>query len=144
MVAPLHIGLDGISFSYPGGHRVLTDIAFAVPSGSVTGLIGENGAGKSTLLGVISGELHPDAGTLVTPPLTGFIAQETSLPFTEPASSLIDAAVDALFAPRPFVRLELVDGSESTTMILGDHLRVERSGNLMGDLKATMGAGILG
>ena len=42
MVAPLHIGLDGISFSYPGGHRVLTDIAFAVPSGSVTGLIGEN------------------------------------------------------------------------------------------------------
>ena len=89
MVAPLHIGLDGISFSYPGGHRVLTDIAFAVPSGSVTGLIGENGAGKSTLLGVISGELHPDAGTLVTPPLTGFIAQETSLPFTEPALSLI-------------------------------------------------------
>ena len=42
------------------------------------------------------------------------------------------------------VYLELVDGSESTTMILGDHLRVERSGNLMGDLKATMGAGILG
>ena len=96
MVAPLHIGLDGISFSYPGGHRVLTDISFAVPSGSVTGLIGENGAGKSTLLGVISGELHPDAGTLVTPPLTGFIAQETSLPFTEPASSLIDAAVNEL------------------------------------------------
>ncbi|MCT1613055.1 ABC-F family ATP-binding cassette domain-containing protein [Corynebacterium sanguinis] len=96
MVAPLHIGLDGISFSYPGGHRVLTDISFAVPSGSVTGLIGENGAGKSTLLGVISGELHPDAGTLVTPPLTGFIAQETSLPFTEPASSLIDAAVHEL------------------------------------------------
>lgn len=96
MVAPLHIGLDGISFSYPGGHRVLTDISFAVPSGSVTGLIGENGAGKSTLLGVISGELTPDAGTLITPPVTGFIAQETSLPFTEPASMLIDAAVDEL------------------------------------------------
>ena len=96
MVAPLHIGLDGISFSYPGGHRVLTDISFAVPSGSVTGLIGENGAGKSTLLGVISGELTPDAGTLITPPVTGFIAQETSLPFTEPARMLIDAAVDEL------------------------------------------------
>lgn len=96
MPAPLHIGLDGISFTYPDGHRVLTDISFAVPSGSVTGLIGENGAGKSTLLGVISGDLSPTSGTLVTPPVTGFIAQETSLPFTEPASMLIDAAVDEL------------------------------------------------
>lgn len=98
MVAPLHIGLDGISFSYPGGHRVLTDISFAVPSGSVTGLIGENGAGKSTLLGVISGELTPDAGVLITPEGTGFIAQETSLPFSEPAQMLIDAAVAELRA----------------------------------------------
>ncbi|WP_297586665.1 ATP-binding cassette domain-containing protein, partial [uncultured Corynebacterium sp.] len=96
MVAPLHIGLDGISFSYPGGKRVLTDISFAVPSGSVTGLIGENGAGKSTLLSVISRELVPDTGEPVTPPVTGFIAQETSLPFTEPASMLIDAAVAEL------------------------------------------------
>lgn len=96
MPAPLHIGLDGISFTYPDGHRVLTDISFAVPSGSVTGLIGENGAGKSTLLGVISGDLTPTSGTLVTPPVTGFIAQETSLPFTEPARMLIDGAVDEL------------------------------------------------
>ena len=98
MTAPLHIGLDGISFSYPGGHRVLTDISFAVPSGSVTGLIGENGAGKSTLLGIISGELNPDAGVLITPPITGFIPQETSLPFSEPAQSLIDEAVKELRA----------------------------------------------
>ena len=96
MAAPLHIGLDGISFSYPGGNRVLTDVSFAVPSGSVTGLIGENGAGKSTLLGIISGELTPAAGELITPPVTGFIAQETALPFTAPARSLIDAAVAEL------------------------------------------------
>lgn len=96
MVAPLHIGLDGISFTYPGGRRVLTDISFAVPSGSVTGLIGENGAGKSTLLGIISGQLTADAGTLITPPVTGFMAQETSLPFSAPAQSLIDEAVAEL------------------------------------------------
>lgn len=42
------------------------------------------------------------------------------------------------------VYLTLVNGDESTMMVLGEHLRVERSGNLMGDLKATMGAGILG
>ena len=96
MVAPLHIGLDGVSFSYPGGRRVLTDVSFAVPSGSVTGLIGENGAGKSTLLALIAGDLQPDAGTIITPPVTGFIAQETSLPFSEPASALVEAAVAEL------------------------------------------------
>ena len=96
MVAPLHIALDGVSFSYPGGRRVLDDVSFAVPSDSVTGLIGENGAGKSTLLGVIAGTLAPNAGTVVTPPVTGFIAQETSLPFSEPAAALIDTAVAEL------------------------------------------------
>ncbi|MDO5668847.1 MAG: DNA polymerase III subunit alpha [Corynebacterium sp.] len=42
------------------------------------------------------------------------------------------------------VYLKLVNGEESTMMILGEHLRVDRSGSLMGDLKATLGAGILG
>ena len=42
------------------------------------------------------------------------------------------------------VYLNLVDGDNSTVMILGDHLRVSRSASLMGDLKATMGPGILG
>ncbi|MCS4536220.1 DNA polymerase III subunit alpha [Corynebacterium sp. HS2168-gen11] len=42
------------------------------------------------------------------------------------------------------VYLNLVDGEHSRMMILGEHLRVNKSSNLMGDLKATMGPGILG
>lgn len=42
------------------------------------------------------------------------------------------------------VYLNVVHGEEKTVMILGEHLRVNRSGNLMGDLKATMGPGIWG
>ena len=42
------------------------------------------------------------------------------------------------------VYLTLVNGDNSQMMVLGEHLRVEKSGNLMGDLKATMGPGILG
>ncbi|MDO4762753.1 MAG: DNA polymerase III subunit alpha [Corynebacterium sp.] len=42
------------------------------------------------------------------------------------------------------VYLNLVDGDESHVMILGDHLRVKRTASLMGDLKATLGPGILG
>ena len=107
-----HIGLDGVSFSYPDGRRVLTDISFAVPAGSVTGLIGENGAGKSTLLGLISEDLSPTAGTVTTPAITGFIAQETSLPFTEPAHVLIDAAVDELRS----IEHAIMDASEQMAL----------------------------
>lgn len=42
------------------------------------------------------------------------------------------------------VYLNLVNGDHSQLMVLGDHLRVNRSASLMGDLKATLGAGILG
>lgn len=42
------------------------------------------------------------------------------------------------------VYLNLVCGEETSMMILGDHLRVNKSASLMGDLKATMGPGILG
>lgn len=90
-----HLKLDGVSFSYPN-RRVLTDLSFTVPAGRVTGLIGENGAGKSTLLALIAGHLSPDAGEITTPPGTGFLTQETELPFTEPAAALIDAAVAEL------------------------------------------------
>lgn len=90
-----HFKLDGLSFSYPG-RRVLTDISFTVPAGRVTGLIGENGSGKSTLLWLLTGDLSPDAGEISRPPRTGFLAQETDLPFTAPASELIGAAVAEL------------------------------------------------
>ncbi|QGU07789.1 putative ABC transporter ATP-binding protein [Corynebacterium occultum] len=92
-----HLKLDGISFSYPD-RRVLTDINFSVPAGRVIGLIGENGAGKSTLLHLIDGTLTPDGGVITTPPTTGFIAQETELPFDSPASGLIEQAVAELRA----------------------------------------------
>lgn len=42
------------------------------------------------------------------------------------------------------VYLRLTHGEDSTVMILGEHLRVDRSGGILGDLKATMGPGILG
>lgn len=42
------------------------------------------------------------------------------------------------------VYLNLVYGDQSQMMVLSDHLRVERSASLMGDLKANMGVGILG
>jgi branched-chain amino acid transport system permease protein len=54
----------GITFSYGGGLLALDDVDLVVSSGSIHGLIGPNGSGKSTMVAVLSGMLHPQAGTV--------------------------------------------------------------------------------
>ena len=47
------------------GGLVATDgVSLAVTEGELHAVIGPNGAGKTTLLGLLSGELHPDQGTI--------------------------------------------------------------------------------
>ena len=45
-----------------GGLRVLEDVSFHMPPGSVLGVVGPNGAGKTTLINLITGRLAPSAG----------------------------------------------------------------------------------
>lgn len=47
-----------------GGLKVLRDVSFQVPQGSITGLIGPNGSGKTTCFNILSGYLRPAAGTV--------------------------------------------------------------------------------
>lgn len=53
----------GLSLAF-GGHRVLDNLSFCLPAGSVTLLRGENGSGKTTLLNIINGFIRPDKGVL--------------------------------------------------------------------------------
>jgi len=42
----------------------LQDASLHLPTGEITGLVGDNGAGKSTLVKIVSGVLTPDSGTI--------------------------------------------------------------------------------
>ncbi len=53
-----------LSKSY-GGVRVVDDLSVSLIEGEALGVVGPNGAGKTTLLNLLTGAVHPDAGTVV-------------------------------------------------------------------------------
>lgn len=54
------------SFAYGRGQaKVLDNVSFAVPAGSVVALVGESGVGKSTLVDLISGYYQPTKGAVL-------------------------------------------------------------------------------
>ena len=58
------ISLRDVSFSYPGGPRVLDQVSLEVEDGTFLAVVGPSGCGKSTLLRLISGLSLPEEGTV--------------------------------------------------------------------------------
>jgi ATP-binding cassette ChvD family protein len=57
------IECEGLSKAY--GDRLLIDgLSFKLPPGGIVGVIGPNGAGKTTLFRMLTGQEHPDKGTI--------------------------------------------------------------------------------
>jgi branched-chain amino acid transport system permease protein len=59
-VRPL-LQVKGLEKSF-GGVRAVDGASFAVPEGSITGLIGPNGSGKTTVFNLVGGTMAPQAG----------------------------------------------------------------------------------
>jgi energy-dependent translational throttle protein EttA len=57
------VDADGLRKAY-GDRLLIDDLSFKLPRGGIVGVIGPNGAGKTTLLRMITGQEHPDAGSL--------------------------------------------------------------------------------
>ena len=56
--------VDSLVKSY-GGLLAIDDLSFQVKQGIIHAVIGPNGAGKTTLISNLSGEIKPDAGTVM-------------------------------------------------------------------------------
>jgi energy-coupling factor transporter ATP-binding protein EcfA2 len=56
--------LDGVSFAYQDGSRIIENLSLSIQRGERVCLLGRNGSGKSTLLRLIAGLLTPTAGEI--------------------------------------------------------------------------------
>lgn len=56
---------DHVSFAYEEGKKVIKDVSFKAPKGSVTALVGTSGSGKSTIAGLVASFTSPDEGQIL-------------------------------------------------------------------------------
>lgn len=59
---PLAAELRGVSFAYPSGPRVLTEVDLSIAPGELVAIAGPNGGGKTTLVRLVLGLLEPTEG----------------------------------------------------------------------------------
>jgi manganese/iron transport system ATP-binding protein len=70
LVTPLRQVADGglavkdVTVTYRNGHTALRNVTFAIPTGTITALVGVNGSGKSTVFKAIMGFVRLPKGTI--------------------------------------------------------------------------------
>ncbi len=61
---PGRVEFENVSFAYPGGPPVLSDVNFTAQPGSVVALVGQTGAGKSTVMALLQRLWDPQTGRI--------------------------------------------------------------------------------
>ena len=58
------LAVSGATVTYRNGHTALQDVSFAIPTGTITALVGVNGSGKSTLFKAVMGFVPVSPGSI--------------------------------------------------------------------------------
>ncbi|THV18798.1 ABC transporter ATP-binding protein [Nocardioides caeni] len=61
----IDVRFDDVSFAYPGGVEVLSDIELVVPAGQRVAVVGETGSGKSTIAKLLTRLMDPSRGRVL-------------------------------------------------------------------------------
>jgi ATP-binding cassette subfamily B protein len=59
------VAFENVSFAYPNGPRILSDVSFLARPGTVTALVGATGAGKSTAMNMLQRLWEPTQGGIL-------------------------------------------------------------------------------
>jgi ABC-type nitrate/sulfonate/bicarbonate transport system ATPase subunit/ABC-type nitrate/sulfonate/bicarbonate transport system permease component len=73
------ISLDGVSFSYRRGGRILENATLEVSAREIAVITGESGVGKTTILKLVASLLKPVEGSIACPSRVGFVFQDDRL-----------------------------------------------------------------
>ncbi len=72
------------------GRTAVDDLSFAVPRGTIFGLLGHNGAGKSTAIGMMLGQVWPTSGVVK---VCGFDVQSHRRAALQPVGAIFETPV---------------------------------------------------
>jgi len=109
--------LDGVFAGYGGGD-VLKGVDLTITEGSITCVVGPNGAGKSTLLKVVSGLIHPRAGTVAF--------QGQDLTHAPPRKVILTGIVQVIQARGIFPQMTVRENVEIGAFLVKDRALVRR------------------
>ena len=111
----IDIQLTGLVKEFEVGKRILDGFSLQVEEGERVGLLGRNGAGKTTIFRMMTGQVHPDEGTITIAPgkRLGLISQIPVYPEGYTVRDVLDTA----FAPLHAMEQELAELAAR----MGDH-----------------------
>ena len=130
------VELDGVSFAYRSGPRVLEDVSLTIEPGAFVGIAGPNGGGKTTLLRLALGLERPNEGSVrlfgAAPgargaPRVGYVSQRAQLASATPVTvrEVVEAGRLAVRGPLGPLR---ADDRETVTRSIARVGLAEREG----------------